>query len=215
MLFRHDTTGALYAWLLRDSTVAPFTYTQARALNPGALSDLGWKLRATGSFNGDQVPDIVWHHATQDYVAVWLMQDDGANKGTKVLDSVLTSPNAVDADTWKIVGSGDFNGDGKSELVWQDQVEGWLAIWLLDGVNLPSGNSVSPYPNRVADLNWKIVGVGDFNRDGKSDLVWRDTTPGAGGGSIVVWLMNGTTLQQSVATTPDTLLLTFALMGPK
>ena len=161
MLFRHETTGALYAWLLRDSTVAPFTYTQARALNPGALSDLGWKLRATGSFNGDQVADIVWHHATQDYVAVWLMQDDGANKGTKVLDSVLTSPNAVDADTWK------------------------------------------------------IVGVGDFNRDGKADLVWRDTTPGAGGGSIVVWLMNGTTLQQSVATNPETPLLTFALMGPK
>ena len=33
---------------------------------------------------------------------------------------------------------------------------------------------------------WSIVATGDFNGDGKSDILWRDTS-----GNIVAWLMNG------------------------
>ena len=38
-----------------------------------------------------------------------------------------------------------------------------------------------------ADMNWKVVGVGDFNADGKSDLLWRNI----GTGEVGAWLMNG------------------------
>jgi hypothetical protein len=97
----------------------------------------------------------------------------------------------VNADDWRIVGVGDFNGDGMSDLVWQEQHVGWLAVWLMNGTTLIA--SVSMTPNQVADTNWKIVGVGDYNRDGNPDLIWRDTTPG-GAGWIGIWLMDGTTL---------------------
>ena len=30
----------------------------------------------------------------------------------------------------------------------------------------------------VADQNWKVVGTGDFNGDGKSDILWRNTSTG-------------------------------------
>ena len=30
----------------------------------------------------------------------------------------------------------------------------------------------------VGDQNWKIVGTGDFNGDGKSDIFWRNTSTG-------------------------------------
>jgi hypothetical protein len=42
----------------------------------------------------------------------------------------------------------------------------------------------------LADLNWEIKGVADFNGDGKSDILWRTRT----GTQNAVWLMDGFTL---------------------
>jgi hypothetical protein len=36
---------------------------------------------------------------------------------------------------------------------------------------------------------WSIVETGDFNGDGKSDILWRDTS-----GNVGMWFMNGTTV---------------------
>ena len=36
-------------------------------------------------------------------------------------------------------------------------------------------------------MNWKIVGTGDFNSDGKPDILWRNTSTGQNG----VWYMDG------------------------
>ena len=107
---------------------------------------------------------------------------------------MLTSPNAVNADDWRIVG-----------VV-------WLAVWLMNGTTLIA--RVSMTSNQVADTNWRIVGVGDYNRDGKPDLIWRDTTSG-GAGWIGIWLMDGTTLLSSVATNPENHPLTWRIRGPK
>ena len=40
----------------------------------------------------------------------------------------------------------------------------------------------------VGDLNWQIVGMGDFNSDTHVDVLWRNVSSG----SNVVWFMNGT-----------------------
>ena len=34
------------------------------------------------------------------------------------------------------------------------------------------------FKNTVGDQNWKIVGTGDFDGDGKSDIFWRNTSTG-------------------------------------
>ena len=36
---------------------------------------------------------------------------------------------------WKIVGVGDFNGDGKPDLVWQHK-DGWLSLWYMNGFTM-------------------------------------------------------------------------------
>jgi hypothetical protein len=44
------------------------------------------------------------------------------------------------------------------------------------------------------NLNWDIVGTGDFNGDGNTDILWRNYSTGEN----AVWLMNGTTELNSV-----------------
>jgi len=41
----------------------------------------------------------------------------------------------------------------------------------------------------VVDGSWSIVQTGDYNGDGKSDILWMD-----GSGNVAVWFMNGATI---------------------
>jgi hypothetical protein len=34
---------------------------------------------------------------------------------------------------WKIVGTGDFNSDGKCDILWQNRATNECGIWLMDG----------------------------------------------------------------------------------
>jgi serralysin len=40
-----------------------------------------------------------------------------------------------------------------------------------------------------ATSDWKITGTGDFNADGKADILWRND-----GGAVAEWQMNGSTV---------------------
>ena len=74
---------------------------------------------------------------------------------------------------WQIQGTGDFNGDGKSDILWRNTASGEVDIWHMNGTTLAGrrgGSRCLP--------NWQIQGTGDFNGDGKSDILWRNTTSG-------------------------------------
>lgn len=43
------------------------------------------------------------------------------------------------------------------------------------------------------DAGWSVAGIGDFNGDGLSDILWRDDS-----GAIAEWLMNGNTITASL-----------------
>ena len=36
--------------------------------------------------------------------------------------------------------------------------------------------------------DWHILGTGDYNNDGKSDILWQNSS-----GAVAIWEMNGTT----------------------
>ena len=54
--------------------------------------------------------------------------------------------------TWSIVETGDFDGDGKSDILWQD-TSGNVAIWFMNGT-LASGAGVGNVPTV-----WSIQGA--------------------------------------------------------
>ncbi|MBF0344160.1 MAG: VCBS repeat-containing protein [Nitrospirae bacterium] len=92
----------------------------------------------------------------------------------------------------------DFNGDGIGDILWYNKTTGMLYIYLMksDGTVLSGG-----MPAVVPDLNWHIVAVNDYNGDGKSDILWRNTSTGL----IVIWYMNGTSIAsyKIVSLVPD------------
>jgi hypothetical protein len=77
----------------------------------------------------------------------------------------------------------DFNGDGQSDLIWQDNVTGQRAVWLMNGTAWAGERFLPTIPTQ-----WQIAGTGDFNADGKIDIVWQNSVTGA----RAIWLMNGT-----------------------
>ena len=82
--------------------------------------------------------------------------------------------------------TGDFNGDGKADILWRSNT-GTVAIWLLNGATVTSGASLGDVP-----IGWTVVETGDFNGDGKADFLWRETT-----GNAAIWFLNGTTVSSS------------------
>ena len=86
--------------------------------------------------------------------------------------------------TWSIVGTGDFNGDGKSDIVWRDNNGNTVDL-------AHERSNVFERPQALGNMptTWSIVQTGDFNGDGMSDLLWRDTT-----GNTAMWFMNGVTV---------------------
>jgi hypothetical protein len=95
--------------------------------------------------------------------------------------------------SWRLVGTHDFDGDRKTDLLKQHLSQGWILLTLLDGLD-PKG-TVLVDPPREPDLDWQVVGTGDIDLDGQADLLWRNLADGR----LRVWLMNGTVRREEIA----------------
>jgi hypothetical protein len=50
----------------------------------------------------------------------------------------------------------DFNGDGKSDIVWRNNTNGGNVMWLMNGATIASSLGVGNVPT-----NWVVAGIGD------------------------------------------------------
>jgi hypothetical protein len=89
-----------------------------------------------------------------------------------------------------VLARGDFNGDGKSDIVWRNAITGATFIWYMNGANVVSGSA-----NLIVDPAFRLAAVVDLNGDHKSDMVWYNPNTS----TTDIWLMNGTTVLSSHA----------------
>ena len=78
--------------------------------------------------------------------------------------------------------SGDFNADGKQDILWRNMQTGEVRIWYMNGSTILADDSVL-----TVGLDWQIVGIGNFDGTGFSDIVWEN----AKDGSFAIWTMRG------------------------
>jgi hypothetical protein len=174
LIWQDQINGQIYCWLMDGVNQSGASY-----LNNGQAVSTNWKIVGTGDLNADGRSDLIWQDQPTGQLYYWLM--DGV---TRLGSGYLNNGEAIGT-SWKIVGTGDLNADGKTDLVWQDQASGQLYYWLMDGVN----RSGSGYLNNgeAIDTSWKVVGVFDIDNDGKPDLIWQDQV----NGQLYYWLMDG------------------------
>ncbi len=157
-----------------------------------AVPDATWSVAGLGDFNGDGTNDFLWRNQNGTLVD-WTMN------GSQITSSqvVTFGGNPVAPNnTWNVAGIGDFNGDGKSDVLWRN-TNGSLIDWTMNGSQVTASQQVTLGGNAATpDSSWSVAGIGDFNGDGKSDILWRNTT-----GSLIDWTMNGSQVTSSQAVT--------------
>jgi len=184
-VFQNSSNGAVYLWEKggpENSQSFDNTLLSGSGY-AGGITNLGvdWKLVGTGDFNSDHKSDLVFQNARDGSVAVWEMN------GTSIL--AYASLGSSQGPTMVAKGVGDFNGDGFSDVVLQSSVNGAVYVIQSDGTKplgaVLAGSGVVGAPT---GLGWQIKGVGDFNGDHMSDLLFQNTT----NGSLFIWELDGT-----------------------
>ncbi|MBI4691672.1 MAG: VCBS repeat-containing protein [Nitrospirae bacterium] len=176
ILFRYEGTGDLVVWYMDGTTETDWSF-----LTPPTPGDTNWKVTGIGDFNSDGKPDILWQHQSTGKLMVWYM--DGVTRSSYAYPN---PDNPGDTD-WRVTGVDDFNSDGKPDILWQHQSTGQLAVWYMNGIK--RSNSTYLSPDNPGDINWKVVGIDDFNSDGKPDILWQHHSTG----QLAVWYMDGVT----------------------
>ena len=172
ILWQNRATGERCIWLMNGTA---FGSSVALGVVPTE-----WSIAGSGDFNGDGKSDILWQNRATGERLIWLM--NGTAFGSSVALGVVPTE-------WSIAGSGDYNGDGKADLLWQNRATGERLVWLMNGTAFGSSVALGVVPSE-----WMLGGPAfnaaapDFNSDGKSDLVWQNTTTG----ERSLWLMAGT-----------------------
>lgn len=184
LLWQHSD-GRLAVWIMNATTLR-----SGESFGPGPLADPRWRLAASGDFDGNGSQDVVFQHE-DGRLAIWLMS------GTALIAGGPIGPGQVADLNWQIRGAGDIDGDGKTDLVWQNQTTGQISAWLMNGTQLRDGRLLTP--SVVPDTAWQIVGVADFNADGRADLLWQNQQNGL----LSVWFMNGTSRIDGVWLSPN------------
>jgi len=153
-----SSTGVWWAGLARTDSVG-FTNSRMGAWS----SSLTFESIQTGDFDGDGQTDIAGLTSTGQWFG--LVGKAGGGWETKALGYWSPNLNFTDA-----IVSGDFNGDGKTDIAGRTAAGQWWAAIANDDTIGFTNSLIGGWSTSV---DWSDVNAGDFNGDGKTDIIAR------------------------------------------
>ena len=178
ILWRNTATGENYLYPMNGAAILAsegFLRT---------VADPNWQVAGTGDFDGDGEADILWRNAATGENYIYFMDGKAIKPGEGYLRAVADL-------SWQVAGIGDFDGDGKDDILWHNSATGENYIYFMDGRAIKAEG----YARTVPDSSWHIVGIGDFDGDGKADILWRNSSTGQN----YLWPMNGCAIKPGEA----------------
>jgi hypothetical protein len=152
--------------------------------NPLTFSATGLPASLTVNATTGLVSGTLTYTSAGSYTVTATVSDGALTSSRTFAWTVTDVVGATPVTTYGIaLGTADFNGDGKPDILWRNAVTGENYVWYMDGATRTGVASLTT----VADPNWRIVATADFNGDGKPDLLWRNATRGEN----LVWFMDG------------------------
>jgi len=174
ILWRNAATGENYLYLMSALNIRSEGYLRT-------VADTSWKIVAVADFDGDSKADILWRNAATGQNYVYPMNGTGIKTTEGYLRTVANQ-------NWQVAGVADLDGDGKADIVWRNAATGENYLYPMDGTIIKPSEA---YFRTVADLNWQIAALGDYDGDGKSDLLWRNSSTGEN----YLYPMDGSTIK--------------------
>ena len=105
----------------------------------------------------------------------WLANPSGGHAANNASITAVSN-------NWHIAGIGDFNGDGRDDILWHSD-SGEFGTWTANASGVFAYNAAGGIA--AIPTSWQIAGVGDFNGDNRDDILWRNAD-----GTISDWLAN-------------------------
>jgi uncharacterized protein (TIGR03437 family) len=154
------------------------TFKAGVDVSPG---DFTGNAAAVGDVNGDGKPDIVSVDVSAGNILTLLGKGDGTFKAP------ITSGTQTLFNSFLVLALGDFNGDGKLDVVSLDSGSNYIQVWMGNG----DGTFKAPVNYTVGTQPSSVV-VADFNGDGRLDLAISDGDGTAPGIAVLLGNGNGT-----------------------
>ncbi len=174
LVWHNPSTGQVSIWFMNGLTKTGGLAT--------ATAPLTWNFQGLGDLDGDGDSDILWKNSATNLFHVWLMNGQVVSTNSQVQNSTAVASN------FQVLGIADFNGDRKADVLIRNNNDATMIMWLMNGNTRVAGQFIQvPGGQPWAAPGWDYMGTGDFNGDGRQDILWRNATSG----SVAGWLMNG------------------------
>ena len=169
VLVRRPAFGRVELWSMDGGQIVA---VDTLAPDPGP----GWRVIGSGDHDADGVSDVLWRNAVDGRLVRWRMLERGRFE-------MLTLPAPVGA-AWEGVAVGDYDANGCADVLWRNAASGDLMASFFEGGAPTATLRLQP---QKAQPRREIVGSGDFDGDGRSDLLIRQRRSR----TLSLWTLDG------------------------